>query len=207
MQYDKDKIIQLLISTEGDNNKIALQILKGNPQLKDIIQEHFQPLLKAANKKTLKAVPAIVKSLLNGKGKIETRLKIGSIPEIHGSIEKLYLNDTKLEQLPEWIKYLSNLKLLAVSGCGLKVLPEWIGNLTSLNFLTIANNEIDRIPNSFGNLKELQHCYLIQNKIKQLPDSITNLKKLHTIYLKKKNLFSKKEIAKIKTLLPQAKIF
>ncbi len=201
------KICQLLLSDNHQNATIALQLLKGKSVLREKVKEYFLPILEASKKKTLKALPAIAEQLKSGKGTIKARLQIDTIPEIYNSIEKLYLNNQNLEVLPEWIKKLSNLKLLALSSCNLKILPEWIGELNQLNFLTIADNKISCLPNSFGNLVNLQNCYIIKNSIQSLPDSIENLSNLKVFYIKKGNNISKKEISKIKKLLPRTKIF
>ncbi|MCH2046492.1 MAG: leucine-rich repeat domain-containing protein [Saprospiraceae bacterium] len=207
MQEDQQKIIQLLISQDKTNNKLALQLLKGDPELKTAVKAHFQAILNASEKKTLKAVPKIIQELIAGKGVLKARLQIGTVPELYNHINKLYLNNIALKEIPEWIQHLPKLNLLALSGCGLKKLPEWLGKLKSLEFFSIANNDIELIPESFGELERLRNCYLIENQIKCLPGSIGRLKNLKYLYVTKKNPISRVELAKIKALLPHSRIF
>lgn len=206
MQEDQQKVIQLLVSQDKTNNKLALQLLKGNPELKTAVKAHFQAILDASDKKTLRSIPKIIEELAKGKGTMEARLQLGTVPELLHRMDKLYLNHVHLKELPEWIRGLSNLKLLALSGCGLKKLPEWLGELKSLEFFTIANNDVELIPESFGDLENLQNCYLIENQIKRLPSSIRNLKKLQTLYVSKKNFISRVELNNIKALLPHTRV-
>lgn len=201
MTKDLDKICQLFAS-DSENVAIALQVLKGNPQLKEQVFTYYQPVLKASNKKTIKSVPLILKKLKAGDGTMKARLQIGTVPEIHSSITQLFLNGLELKTLPDWIRKLSNLKLLALSGCQLNKLPHWIGELSNLEFLSIAGNNVKKLPNSFGNLKSLKTCYLIDNKIQTLPSSVQNLTQLYSLYIKKGNLISHIELNRIKKLLP-----
>ena len=77
------KICQLLLSDNHQNATIALQLLKENSVLKEKVKEYFLPILKASNKKTIKAIPAIAEQLKSGKGTIKARLQIDTIPEIY----------------------------------------------------------------------------------------------------------------------------
>lgn len=206
MLQDVKNICQLLTSDNPENVAVALQILKGNAALKEKVTKYFQPILDASNKKTIDAVPSILEQLKQGKGTLKARLQIGTVPEIHHSIESLYLNGQKLDNLPNWVRNLSNLKTLALCSCDLKKIPDWIEELKHLTYLSIADNQIENIPDSFGNLLNLKNCYIVENNIKILPDSIKNLVNLKNFYVKKGNRISEDEIRRIKQVLPQTTV-
>ncbi|XP_039165613.1 disease resistance protein RPV1 [Eucalyptus grandis] len=103
-----------------------------------------------------------------------------NLVEIDPSIGKLkcliHLNLKEclsLKDLPEEIGRLTNLKLLASSGCFLK-LPG------SLKELDLSNIQIECLPDCIGDKKFLS-VLILSTKIAELPDSIGNLKKLKVI--------------------------
>jgi Leucine-rich repeat (LRR) protein len=206
LDEDVKKVRQLLVSEVLENAQLALELLKGNTDLKNRVQASFQSILDASNKKSLKAIPTIVKQLRLGKGTIKARLQIASVPEIYSSIEFLSLNEERIELVPNWVRHLSNLKGLALSGCHLKELPEWIGELKLLSSLTIADNNIKELPSSFGMLENLEYCYIIHNKLTNLPSSIEGLIHLKQFFVTKGNAISKTEVEEIKKMLPRAKV-
>lgn len=207
MQEEFKRVCQLLTSKTAENNTVALQILKGQLELAQKVEEYFQPILEASKKKSLKALPAVLEQLRIGKGTLPARMQIGTVVELYLSIETLHLNGQPLDKLPEWIKHLTNLKSLALSSCQLKEIPEWIGDLEHLTFLSIADNQIQELPDSIGNLTNLECCYIVGNKLKELPQSITQLSKLKNFYVKEGNFISKTELLKIKELLPNTSIW
>lgn len=206
MQEEFEHICQLLTSDDENNCQIALQILKGNPILAEKVKIYFTPILTASKKKTLTALPTIMKQLKRGKGTMKARLAIGTLPELFPSITALYINNQPLKEIPEWIGQLSNLGILALSGCQLSQLPNWIGQLTNLTFLSIAGNQIQEIPDTLGNLTKLNCCYLIDNQIQALPNSIVNLTLLKNFYIKKGNSIPSNNYKKIVQLLPDCRV-
>lgn len=72
------------------------------------------------------------------------------------------LNLSYVEELPEYIGNLSNLKHLTLTECdNLRTLPESIGNLSKLKIFKISmNNSIETIPESVGNLSSLHTFYI-----------------------------------------------
>ena len=83
--------------------------------------------------------------------------------------------------------------------------PAEICQLTQLNDLRIAGHGVDSVPDCIGELKALKSLDLSKNNLTTLPDSIAGLKSLKSLALKKNN-FSDEEQARIKGLLPDAKI-
>lgn len=203
---DTARICQLFASDEAANATLALQLLKGDKELEQKVIDHYRPVLFASNRRTLRALPAILQQLKAGKGTMNARMQLGSVPEIHGFIKKIALNGEFLEELPEWIRALPNLKELALSDCSLEELPEWIGELTKLTFLSIADNQVRVIPASIGNLTQLKVCYFSENNLETLPDSIRNLQQLEFFYVSKNNI-SKGELERIRQLLPHTRVY
>jgi Leucine-rich repeat (LRR) protein len=87
------------------------------------------------------------------------------IPKSIGSISNLEelniysesLRPIYIEELPESIGNLHNLKILYVCDCQLEYLPESIGNLENLEELVLIDlRRLKEIPNSIGNLKKLE---------------------------------------------------
>ncbi|XP_039164706.1 disease resistance protein RUN1-like [Eucalyptus grandis] len=112
-----------------------------------------------------------------------------NLVEIDPSIGKLkrliHLNLKEclaLKDLPEEIGRLTNLKLLASSGCFLK-LPGSFGKLTSLKELDLSNIQIECLPDSIGDKKFLSVLILRYTQISTLPETIGKLVKLESLSL------------------------
>lgn len=93
-----------------------------------------------------------------------------------------------LENLPESIGNLINLKHFDCSNSNLKIIPDTFCNLVNLKSIYIMQNDIKYIPECIGNLKNLKSLYLIINKIEFLPESIGELINLQNLYLYSNNL-------------------
>lgn len=206
MDQDLQHLYQLFASSDSNNQQLALQLLKGQRHLKEKVTAHYQAILEASKKKTIRSVPKILQELKVGKGTIQARLQLGTVPEIHKDIKELFLNSADIDTLPEWIQLLPNLELLALRSCKLKALPDWIGNLSQLNFLSVADNQIKKLPDSIGQLKNLSILYLSNNQIKTLPASMANLTRLRFLYVGRNPMSSPKKVEQLYDLLPYTHI-
>jgi len=83
--------------------------------------------------------------------------------------------------------------------------PVEVCELTHLNQLRMPNQGIDEVPSQIGNLTELKVLDLSGNRIGSLPEEIGMLEKLKVLKLKG-NPLAPGEIARLGTLLPDAKI-
>ena len=90
----------------------------------------------------------------------------------------LYINDERLNALPDDIGDLVNLTVLCVNNNHLKTLPHSIGRLIELTNLNLHGNQLTVLPSSIGKLINLTYLYLSNNRLTTLPDSINNLSSL-----------------------------
>jgi len=89
-----------------------------------------------------------------------------------------------LTKLPEALKYLTSLKILALRYNQLTALPEWIGLLSDLECLNLNVNNINALPDSIGSLSSLKNLLLWKNDLQILPDSIGSLSSLNNLNLR-----------------------
>ena len=118
----------------------------------------------------------------------------------------LNLNKNKLKNIPKEIGELRNLEVLDVSKNSLEEIAPELGFLKVLRVLVLSRNNLVSIPSAFGDLEKLESLDLWDNDLLPLPDEIAKLKSLKTLDLRG-ILFSEEEHSRIKTLLPDTKIF
>jgi len=106
------------------------------------------------------------------------------------SLESLYLQNNQINSIPDWISSVSSLRNLGLSGNKLKSLIESLKLLKSLEYLGLSNNKLKMIPEWIGSLTSLKKLWLDDNKLSALPDSISNLTSLSALYLGNNNLKS-----------------
>jgi len=104
--------------------------------------------------------------------------KINQLPDNIGQLSELktlYLEKHDLTELPESFTSLSNLANLYISNNWLTSLPEDFGSLTSLSILDLGYNQLESIPASIGDLGYLEYLFLFNNQLASLPEIICNL--------------------------------
>ncbi len=99
-----------------------------------------------------------------------------------------------LDEIPEAIKYLRDLKELDLSYNQIKVIPTWIGNLSQLEVLKLDSNNLSIIPSSIGELKSLKYLSFRRNNLSELPEEIGAFDLLEILILNENHL---KEIPEI----------
>ncbi|XP_021802087.1 disease resistance protein RPM1-like [Prunus avium] len=97
------------------------------------------------------------------------------------------LEDVPLDNLPDNLTSLFNLKYLNLSGTPIKELPESIGQLRNLQALNIKRTNIETLPRGISKLLNLRHlvmdCMKDGSKLigVRIPLSISKMKKLQTL--------------------------
>ena len=112
---------------------------------------------------------------------------LSRLPEnIPKTVERLYLLDNNLTQLPESIGNLSKLQMLILTSNPLTHLPDNIGKLSNLRYLSVANTNLTSLPETLSKLSKLEVLDLSNTHItseKHLPKNFTNLHNLKQIML------------------------
>jgi len=110
-------------------------------------------------------------------------------------------NDILLEQIPEFVYSLSNLKYLNLQGNTLSNIPDKLAALKNLEEINFSSNSITDISEEFFNLSKLEYLVLGLNKLKTISDNIEKLTELKTLKLSG-NYFTEfpKTIDKLKKL-------
>lgn len=171
MCTEKQNLFNLIESWEEHNIKIALQIVKNNRALKIAAEERYMPLLSFVNAKSLASLKSLPKKLSTSKF-----LKKQWFPDVHSQavlhtipIDEIVLGNKSLTVFPEWICYLSKLKILDM------------GNSDSWRAKNA--NEFDAIPAAIEHLQDLEELYISRVKLKDIPDSLTKLVNLKVLDL------------------------
>jgi len=122
-----------------------------------------------------------MKKLLNYRNK---KLHEFPIPILNfkSSLTNLNLEDNLIEEIPEWIGELSNLKVLYLSNNKLNNI-ERLSSLNKLEVLHLSGNNVKIIPNSISNLVNLKRLYLTNNSIEKIGEEIKGLVKLKHLLL------------------------
>lgn len=143
---------------------------------------------------------------------------------LYDKILEVHLDKRDIEEIPDKIFYMTNLRILNLSSNLIKnisckigklvnleelyldrnhitELPEEIGNLKKLKKIILSNNIIKTLPKNFYNLENLEILNITCNQLEMITDDITKLKNLDYIYLRSNKLrYIPKEISKIKVV-------
>jgi Leucine-rich repeat (LRR) protein len=93
------------------------------------------------------------------------------------------LADQGLESVPLWLKELTTLTTLDLSGNKLVAVPDWLGSLTALTTLNLGGNRLTAVPGSLGKLTALRTLDLGGNRLTAVPKSLGNLTALTALNL------------------------
>ena len=98
-------------------------------------------------------------------------------------LERLYLRNNQLSELPDSIGNLQNLSTLNLSDNQLSELPDAIRNLQNLSTLELGSNQLSELPNSISHLPKLSRLYLGYNQLSEIPDFISSCQNLSILHL------------------------
>jgi Leucine-rich repeat (LRR) protein len=96
-------------------------------------------------------------------------------------IQELSVGEVNLQQLPESIGNLKNLKKIHIISTSLSSLPDSFKNLASLEELNLSENNFSTLPDVIGKLSSLKKLWLDWNPLKNLPDSLGELNNLQLL--------------------------
>lgn len=191
-QQEKQNLFQLIESWEEDNIKIALQVIKKNEELKNVVEERYRPLLDFVEAKSLQSIKSLPKKLNTPKF-----LAQDWQPDTHSidvlksiPIHHVKLENKSLTSFPKWLCYLTQLVTLNLGNADnwrhknknkIKTIPSEINQLSNLKELFIPRADVKNIPKELGELQQLETLDLQYNEIIELPNlsQLTNLKYLN----------------------------
>ncbi|CAH8387522.1 unnamed protein product [Eruca vesicaria subsp. sativa] len=222
-----------LPSSIGNLHKLSSFILKGCSKIEAVpvnINMEYLRILDLADCSSLKTFPEICANIrrlsLNGTGieDIPSSIKLWSrdlyhfavsyserlvsSPRAFDVITELHVCDQRIQELAPWIKGMSRLRKLIISGCTkivslMQLLPDSLETLEAKNceslerldssFLNKNLHKLDlsgcsslvELPSSIGNATNLKELKLSKcSSLLELPSSIGNLQKLQRLTLK-----------------------
>ena len=95
-----------------------------------------------------------------------------------------------LNELPESIGQLTNLRSLTVTNAQLTTLPESLGQLGQLQSLDFSNNQLTKLPDSLAQLTQLQMLYMGKNQLERFPEWLGQLVQLKILDLQGNRLIA-----------------
>ncbi len=102
---------------------------------------------------------------------------------------ELTLSDSDVEErikkggLDMRIFLIKNLNFLEISNTCLEQIPDELGSLINMKNLALQRNKINKVPSSIGNLKKLKFLDLSSNEISEIPERLMEATELHTLNL------------------------
>ncbi len=96
-------------------------------------------------------------------------------------VNNLELNELNINEIPQDISRLINLKFLDLRDNRIKKIPQEIGNLAKLISLRLDNNQISEIPNEIQFLQNLEDFSVSDNSLKEINSAIFQLPNLKYI--------------------------
>nr|XP_023880003.1 disease resistance protein RPM1-like [Quercus suber] len=131
----------------------------------------------------------------NGMSKIRSflvfNMTLKTLPSVSKMLRVLDLEDAPINELPDEVFKLFNLRYLNLRGTLLKKIPNSIGRLLNLQTLDIRDTQIETLPHGIGKLQNLRHLIMYRftrnwNDFRhftgmQIPPNIGRLKNLQSI--------------------------
>ncbi len=112
------------------------------------------------------------------------------LPNIHLKLEGLFISNSQLNTIPDWILNIDSLRCLFLKDCRVNNIPKTIHNLSLLEEFNLKNNNIKNIPSSLFSLNRLKKLFLPQNKISFLDEEVKKLVALRELDLSQNKIQS-----------------
>ncbi|MBC8029843.1 MAG: TIR domain-containing protein [Pyrinomonadaceae bacterium] len=98
-------------------------------------------------------------------------------------LRRLYVDQNKLTELPDWIDELVELEVLWIAYNPLKTLPSSLRRLRKLREINISGSKLSAVSDVIGSLTGLRKLVVGDLGLRVLPDWIRGLQKLDSLYL------------------------
>ncbi|GCC22977.1 leucine-rich repeat-containing protein 10B isoform X1 [Chiloscyllium punctatum] len=98
-------------------------------------------------------------------------------------VEKLYISNNKLRELPNEFEQLVNLKILALDFNKFEDVPKVICNMQNLTRLYLGSNRLMTIPPEFRNLENLRCLWIESNYFRKFPKQLINMPSLRSLQM------------------------
>jgi Leucine-rich repeat (LRR) protein len=204
LEQQKEAIIKLFESWLPENAMIAIEILKGNPELKELVTTHYLAMTEALfGTNSLDVFIDFTDKLAE---LIKNHKEIPYFKCLESAftlipISYVNLNFAKLNEFPWWILLMPQLTEVDLRNNKIEEIPEEISNLYNLENLILNHNKLKRLPQNIGKLKKLTKLQLDYNNIEELPESIGDLESLNWLCLEANKIeFLPKTAVKLKSL-------
>lgn len=100
------------------------------------------------------------------------------------NVEILFLNSTGIEQIPDEVARLTNLRALHLGFNRLDSLPPWIVKLERLEWIGLGGNSFGNFPMKLLELPRIRDIDIHYNRIKMMPRDLGPLKKLKSLNIR-----------------------
>lgn len=165
----------------------ALDQVKDPPAEITFLVTSWETILRESR---LDAVRRRIKQLSMSKAQTQldlTNLALTELPtellDIADRLERLNLDNNRLEALPDWIGQLSQLRYLSLPNNQLWQLPDTLDQLVNLEHIDLSNNRFSQFPLMVCRLSQLKELYICRNYIRQLPSDIVQLQQLEVLFI------------------------
>ncbi|MBT4594779.1 hypothetical protein HOD08_02790 [bacterium] len=101
---------------------------------------------------------------------------------------QLDCSNLEIEELPQCIGSLVNLRILKLKRNRLQSLPKEIGNLKFLGHLNLSYNQLEELPCEVGRLENLIGLNVKNNKLETVPEEIGGLRLMALLNLANNNI-------------------
>lgn len=181
LELEKKGITTLIESWNNDNINLALEILKGNPDLHKVVKDHYKDLLKVIFSRVvlddfINFPQKLANEIRANKPLPKLKLVENILPQV--PVTRLSLSTMNIEFVPWWVYKLTQLKELDLSSNNIKNLSPEIKQLKNLQVLNLNHNLLNELPPEIGELENLEKLQLDFNFIEVIPE---NLAKLHNL--------------------------
>ncbi|XP_055505518.1 leucine-rich repeat-containing protein 10B isoform X1 [Leucoraja erinacea] len=98
-------------------------------------------------------------------------------------VEKLYISNNRLRELPDEFEQLVNLKILALDFNKFEDVPKVVCNMQNLTRLYLGSNRLMTIPPEFSNLENLRCLWIESNHFRKFPKQLINMPSLKSLQM------------------------